>query len=135
MGILTDGKYWLLRWPGAGEPRSVPPYAYALMNPDARHTLPNCHPEPQYVIPSEAEGSETVAASYGIVYEHTLHHTLVPAKPKIAVRSLPIACRLAKLEGIEEWNNPYGVLRPISRNAGILGTAAGRSPKLVSRGA
>ena len=34
MGILTDGKYWLLRWPGAGEPQTVPPYAYTLEDPD-----------------------------------------------------------------------------------------------------
>ena len=25
MGILTDGKYWLLRWPNAGPPKTVPP--------------------------------------------------------------------------------------------------------------
>ena len=33
MGILTDGKYWLLRWPGAGPPKTVAPYAYTLENP------------------------------------------------------------------------------------------------------
>ncbi len=30
MGILTDGRRWLLRWPGAGEPRTVYPYAFTL---------------------------------------------------------------------------------------------------------
>lgn len=30
MGILTDGRRWLLRWPGAGDPRTVYPYAFTL---------------------------------------------------------------------------------------------------------
>ncbi len=34
MGILTDGKYWLLRWPGAGPVKTVPPYAFTLDDPD-----------------------------------------------------------------------------------------------------
>ena len=34
MGILTDGKYWLLRWPNAGQPKTVPPYAFTLEDPD-----------------------------------------------------------------------------------------------------
>ena len=34
MGILTDGKYWLLRWPGAGPARAVEPYAFTLEDPD-----------------------------------------------------------------------------------------------------
>ena len=29
-GILTDGRYWLLRWPGAGPIRTAPPYGFAL---------------------------------------------------------------------------------------------------------
>ena len=33
MGILTDGKYWLLRWPNAGPPKTVPPYAFTLEDP------------------------------------------------------------------------------------------------------
>ena len=34
MGILTDGKYWVLRWPNAGQPKTVPPYAFTLEDPD-----------------------------------------------------------------------------------------------------
>ena len=34
MGILTDGKRWLLRWPDAGPVKVVPPYAFTLENPD-----------------------------------------------------------------------------------------------------
>ncbi len=32
MGVLTDGKRWLLRWPGAGEPKLTKPYAMTLDN-------------------------------------------------------------------------------------------------------
>ena len=39
MGILTDGKYWLLRWPNAGPARTVPPYAFTLDDPDLWITL------------------------------------------------------------------------------------------------
>ncbi len=33
-GILTDGKYWLLRWPGAREVKTARPYGFALENAD-----------------------------------------------------------------------------------------------------
>ena len=34
MGILTDGKRWLLRWPNAGPVRTTLPYAFTLEGPD-----------------------------------------------------------------------------------------------------
>ena len=34
MGILTDGKHWLLRWPNAGPARTVYPYAFTLEDRD-----------------------------------------------------------------------------------------------------
>ena len=34
MGILTDGKRWLLRWPNAGLVRTALPYALTLEDPD-----------------------------------------------------------------------------------------------------
>ena len=34
MGVLTDGKRWLLRWPGAGEVRLTLPYAFTLEGAD-----------------------------------------------------------------------------------------------------
>ena len=34
MGVLTDGKRWLLRWPGAREPRLSKPYWFTLENED-----------------------------------------------------------------------------------------------------
>ena len=30
MGVLTDGKHWFLRWPGAGPARTSPPHAFVL---------------------------------------------------------------------------------------------------------
>ena len=39
MGILTDGKRWLLRWPGAGDVRLTRPYAFTLEEPDRWLTL------------------------------------------------------------------------------------------------
>ena len=38
MGVLTDGKYWLLRWPGAGPVRTAPPYGFVLE--EAKDWLP-----------------------------------------------------------------------------------------------
>ena len=34
MGVLTDGKHWLLRWPGAGTVRLTRPYAFTLEEAD-----------------------------------------------------------------------------------------------------
>ena len=34
IGILTDGKHWLLRWPGADTPRLTLPYFFSLESPD-----------------------------------------------------------------------------------------------------
>ena len=35
MGVLTDGKYWLLRWPGAGRPpKTEGPYGFVLESDD-----------------------------------------------------------------------------------------------------
>ncbi len=39
MGILTDGRHWLLRWPNAGPVRAAPPYAFTLGDPDRWFTL------------------------------------------------------------------------------------------------
>ena len=34
MGVLTDGKRWLLRWPGAGQVRLTRPYAFTMDDSD-----------------------------------------------------------------------------------------------------
>ena len=33
MGVLTDGRHWLLRWPGAPDPQRAPPYYFTLDDP------------------------------------------------------------------------------------------------------
>lgn len=39
MGILTDGKHWILRWPGAGEIKTTRPCAITLEKPDQWRAL------------------------------------------------------------------------------------------------
>ena len=39
MGILTDGRYWLLRWPNAGPVKTTPPHAFTLEDADRWITL------------------------------------------------------------------------------------------------
>ena len=39
MGILTDGRHWLLRWPNAGPVTTAPPYAFTLEASDRWLTL------------------------------------------------------------------------------------------------
>ncbi len=34
MGVLTDGRHWLLRWPNAGPVRTTAPYAFVLDSPE-----------------------------------------------------------------------------------------------------
>ena len=38
-GILTDGKYWLLRWPDAGEVKTYAPYGFTLEGPEQGYLL------------------------------------------------------------------------------------------------
>ena len=33
-GVLTDGRHWLLRWPGAGEVKTAKPYGFVLDKPN-----------------------------------------------------------------------------------------------------
>ena len=39
MGVLTDGKHWLLRWPGASGVRLIAPYFFTIEDPDRWFTL------------------------------------------------------------------------------------------------
>ena len=39
MGILTDGKHWLLRWPNAGSVKTAPPYGFTLVDPERGYLL------------------------------------------------------------------------------------------------
>ena len=66
MGILTDGKYWLLRWPGAGQPKTVPPYAFTLEDPDNWITLYRwLHDHALSVRESKQPSRPTVKESFG----------------------------------------------------------------------
>lgn len=38
-GILTDGRYWLLRWPEAGAVRTAPPYGFVLESAEQWYRL------------------------------------------------------------------------------------------------
>ena len=38
-GILTDGKYWLLRWPDAGDVKTHAPYGFTLERPEQGYLL------------------------------------------------------------------------------------------------
>ena len=39
IGILTDGKYWVLRWPNAAKVNTSPPYAFTLTDADRWYAL------------------------------------------------------------------------------------------------
>ena len=66
MGILTDGKYWLLRWPGAGEPQTVPPYAFTLEDPDRWFILYEwLRDHALSVDPNKPPSRDTVKESFG----------------------------------------------------------------------
>ncbi len=39
MGVLTDGKHWLLRWPNAGRVQTVSPYGFTLDDPGRGYLL------------------------------------------------------------------------------------------------
>ena len=66
MGILTDGKYWLLRWPGAGKPKTVPPYAITLEDPNNWITLYEwLRDHALSVDPNKPPSRDTVKESFG----------------------------------------------------------------------
>ena len=39
IGVLTDGKYWVLRWPNAAMINTSPPYAFTLTDADRWYAL------------------------------------------------------------------------------------------------
>ena len=39
MGVLTDGRHWLLRWPNAGAPMMMPPHYFTLRDEDGWFSL------------------------------------------------------------------------------------------------
>ena len=66
MGVLTDGKRWLLRWPGAGEVRLIRPYAFTLDEPDAWFPLYEWLRDSALVsLEGESPDRETIAGHFG----------------------------------------------------------------------
>ena len=66
MGILTDGKYWLLRWPNAGPVKTVPPYAFTLEDPDRWIALRNWLRDHALSVRENRQPSRpTIAESFG----------------------------------------------------------------------
>ena len=66
MGILTDGKYWLLRWPNAGPVKTVLPYAFTLEDPDRWFILYEwLRDHALSVDPNKPPSRDTVKESFG----------------------------------------------------------------------
>ncbi len=65
-GILTDGKYWLLRWPDAGPVRLTKPYFFVLENNDGWLPLHEwLRNEALEIIENEAVSRDTIADHFG----------------------------------------------------------------------
>ncbi len=64
MGILTDGKHWLLRWPGAGPVNTAPPYAFTLDSADQWFLLY------QWLRDNALEARENIPSDRDNVAEH-----------------------------------------------------------------
>ena len=66
MGVLTDGKRWLLRWPGAGEVQLTRPYAFTLEEPDQWIALHNWLRDSVLVsLEGESPDREGIAGHFG----------------------------------------------------------------------
>ncbi len=66
MGILTDGRHWLLRWPNAGPVKATPPYAFTLDDPDRWFTLYEwLHDHALSAEEDKQPSRETVAEHFG----------------------------------------------------------------------
>ena len=67
MGILTDGRHWLLRWPGAGPVRLTRPYSFTLKDADKWYLLFEWLRD-YAIVPLEnlAPDQEGVAAHFGL---------------------------------------------------------------------
>ena len=66
MGVLTDGKRWLLRWPRAGKVRLTHPYAFTLEEPDHWSALHNWLRDSVLVsLEGESPDREGIAGHFG----------------------------------------------------------------------
>ena len=66
MGVLTDGKHWLLRWPNAGPVKTTLPYAFTFDDPDRWFTLFEWLRDNAFaVVENKTPSRETIPAHFG----------------------------------------------------------------------
>ena len=121
MGILTDGKYWLLRWPNAGPPKTVPPYAFTIEDPDRWFILyewlrdnalsaeENKHPSQSSIEESFGPNSplyERDIDTLKVLYEGSAHFNTIGVKRQLWQNLLTAA--LGEIaEGPEQMDNLF----------------------------
>ena len=66
MGVLTDGKHWLLRWPNAGPVKTTLPYAFTFDDPDRWFNLFEWLRDHAFaVVQNKTPSRETIPAHFG----------------------------------------------------------------------
>ena len=121
MGILTDGKYWLLRWPGAGEPNTALPNAVTLDDPDRWFKLYEwLRDNALYVHEDKEPSRKAVEESFGpnspayerdidtlkALYKANSHHNTIRVKRQLWQNLLTAA--LGEIaEGPEQMDNLF----------------------------
>ena len=66
MGVLTDGKHWLLRWPHAGPVKTTLPYAFTFDDPDRWFSLFEWLRDHAFaVVQNETPSRQTIPAHFG----------------------------------------------------------------------
>ena len=97
-GILTDGKHWLLRWPGAGTVKTVRPYAFTLqdaqgwlplfewLRDEALVSLEGISPDraniEKHLGPNSPQYERDIAALQGL-FDQTRHHETIKVKRQL----------------------------------------------------
>ena len=97
-GILTDGKHWLLRWPGAGTVKTVRPYAFTLqdaqgwlplfewLRDEALVSLEGISPDraniEKHLGPNSPQYERDIAALQGL-FDETRHHETIKVKRQL----------------------------------------------------
>ena len=76
MGVLTDGKHWLLRWPNAGPVKTTLPYAFTFDDPDRWFKLFEWLRDNAFaVVQNKTPSRETIPAHFGpnsTSYQHEI---------------------------------------------------------------
>ena len=76
MGVLTDGKHWLLRWPHAGPVKTTLPYAFTFDDPDRWFNLFEWLRDNAFaVVQNKTPSRETIPAHFGpnsTSYQHEI---------------------------------------------------------------